>query len=99
MPIIHGHDILTVAISNHTTGDVIAAVANRYIVVVAGLLSLDAAGEFQLLSGATAKSGLVEVLADTPVPIHGPIVCGLGEAFKATATAAANGWASYYLVG
>lgn len=95
------NDILQVSVSGHTTGQLIAAPASGYRIVVVGfVLSLDANGELYFENGTsgTDASGAIEVLADTPFgAFSGSGVIALDEAQRLDieATQACNGWIRY----
>jgi hypothetical protein len=75
--------------------------SGRRIVILGYTLSLDANGELSFYSGATAKSGAMEVLADTPLcrdSEHGVLRCAVGEPFSMLATTACNGHIEYAIV-
>lgn len=97
-----GLELRSASIANHTTGTLVAAVTGRRIVVHALSLSLDSAGEIQLLSASTAMTGLIELGDSVPLSIalaSGFMQTVAGEALNMTATAAANGFITYSVQG
>lgn len=99
-----GNEVLWVAIANATGNDsvVLAAPgAGKRIVVLAYVLTLDAAGEFMFESSTgTALTGWIEVAADSVVGLShsgGVLACAANQSLTISTTAAANGHLSYII--
>lgn len=104
-------DIQSVSIANLTTASNLVAApgANRRIVVMGMMLSLDAAGEITLATrnadddGDVALMGTMEITADTPlvVPVNPDVPlakCLANRPLRFTASSAANGMLWYAVV-
>lgn len=93
-------DVQHVAVANITTvTTIVAAPATGYRIIVLGYtLSVDAAGEILWSSAANSLTGLVELVADTPMVVYSPtgvLKCNPAETLRLTSTTAANGHVSY----
>ena len=80
---------------------VVTGVPGKRIVVVFYVLSMDAAGEYNFQSDATALGGAMDLSADTPSggsSSFGVLATAAGEDLKLLATQAANGHLTYILV-